>query len=204
MLKGYLASKGVTISERHLRSVVPQVAPSQHQQRQQGQVDRTNPRLYHADYFGEKLHMDQNEKLVMYGVTYVLARDGYSGKIVAGTVMSYKNNLIVYDKVYREAVLTYGLWDEIRVDFGREYYLVLYVQEGLREQRGSSEIAPYKQTTSRQNHVIERIWVELNTRVTYPLKRAIASMDNRGIVDMQSDTTKFCVSTILGRLAEIN
>ena len=136
MLKGYLASKGVTISERHLRSVVPQVAPSQHQQRQQGRVDRTNPRLYHADYFGEKLHMDQNEKLVMYGVTYVLARDGYSGEIVAGTVMSYKNNLIVYDKVYSEAVLTYGLWDEIRVDFGREYYLVLYVQEGLRELRG--------------------------------------------------------------------
>ena len=106
MLKGYLTSRRVSISERQLRSTVPQLAPMQHSQRQLGQVDRTNPRLYHAEYFGEKLHMDQNEKLVMYGITYVLARDGYSGKITAGAVMPRKNNLIIYDKVYRSTVLT--------------------------------------------------------------------------------------------------
>lgn len=53
--------------------------------------------------------MDQNEKLVMYGVTYELARDDYSGKITAGAVMPRNNNLIIYDKVYRSTVLTYGL-----------------------------------------------------------------------------------------------
>ena len=78
------------MSERHLRSAVHQVAPVQYNQRQLGQVNRTNPRLYHADYFGEKLHLDQNEKLAMYGVTYVLARDGYSGKITSGAVMHTK------------------------------------------------------------------------------------------------------------------
>ena len=35
--------------------------------------------------------MDQNEKLAMFGLTYVLAIDGYSGKIVrsSGTTFSY-------------------------------------------------------------------------------------------------------------------
>jgi hypothetical protein len=55
MLKGYMLSKGVAISERHLRSAIPQIAPLQHRQRQLGQVDRTNPHLYHADYYGETL-----------------------------------------------------------------------------------------------------------------------------------------------------
>ena len=34
--------------------------------------------------------MDQNEKLVHYGVTYMMARDGYSGKIVGVAVMPRK------------------------------------------------------------------------------------------------------------------
>jgi len=45
--------------------------------------------------------MDQNEKLVMFGVTHVLAVDGYSSKIVAWKSMPVKNNLIIYDSVYR-------------------------------------------------------------------------------------------------------
>ena len=71
-----------------------------------------------------KLHLDQNVKLVHYGVTYVLARDGYSGKIVAAAMMSRKNTMIIYEQVYRAAVLEYGLWDQLRVDYGREFYLV--------------------------------------------------------------------------------
>ena len=45
---------------------------------------------------GEKLHLDQNEKLVMFGVTHVAAIDGFSGKIVAFETMPIKNNLILY------------------------------------------------------------------------------------------------------------
>uniref|UniRef100_A0A1X7TBU0 Uncharacterized protein n=1 Tax=Amphimedon queenslandica TaxID=400682 RepID=A0A1X7TBU0_AMPQE len=33
--------------------------------------------------FGHKLHLDQKEKLVMFGVTHVLGVDGYSGLIVS-------------------------------------------------------------------------------------------------------------------------
>ena len=65
-----------------------------------------NPIPYNAQYFGHKLHMDQNEKIAMFGATHVLAVDGYSGKIVAWKSMPVKNmpvknNLIIYDSVYR-------------------------------------------------------------------------------------------------------
>ena len=48
---------------------------------------------YSADYFGHKVHVDQHEKLVMYGVTHVCSRDGYSGKVVGFITMPIKNNL---------------------------------------------------------------------------------------------------------------
>lgn len=50
---------------------------------------------------GHKLHLDQNEKLVMFGVTHVLAVDGYSSKIIANATMPVKNNLVIYEEVYR-------------------------------------------------------------------------------------------------------
>ena len=60
-----------------------------------------NPIPYHVEYFGHKLHMNQNEKLAMFGVTHVLAIDGYSGKIVGSFSMPVKNNLLIYEKMYR-------------------------------------------------------------------------------------------------------
>lgn len=56
---------------------------------------------YNAEYVGHKLHIDQNEKLVMFGVTHVMAIDGYSKKIVGHSTMPIKNNIIIYDEVYR-------------------------------------------------------------------------------------------------------
>ena len=52
-----------------------------------------NPFPYTADYFGHKVHLDENEKLVMYGVTHVCAKDGYSGKVVGFITMPVKNNV---------------------------------------------------------------------------------------------------------------
>lgn len=50
---------------------------------------------------GHKLHLDQNEKLNMYGVTHILAIDGYSKKIVSHTTIPVKNNQTIYEEVYR-------------------------------------------------------------------------------------------------------
>lgn len=90
------------------------------------------------------------------------------------------------------------------MDHGREFYLVLYIHEFLRlAGRGDPHIASYVQTTSTNNHITERIWVELNHRVTYPIKRVIVSMDDQGIVDMSCSITKFSVSTLLLRVCEV-
>ena len=122
MIQGYMIASGIHISGYRLRSSLPALAPQHHVMRQQDLIERTNPRLHTAHYFGHRLHIDQNEKLVMYGLTYVLARDGYSGKIVAGSVMNRKNNLIIYEDVYRAATLEFGLWEQVRVDFGKELF----------------------------------------------------------------------------------
>ena len=160
--------------------------------------------MYTARYFGHKLHLDQNEKLIHYGVTYVLARDGYSGKIVAGALMSIKNNSIIYEQVYRAATLEYGLWDQVRVDHGKEFYLTLYIHEQLRMAgRGATDIMPYMQTASTHNHIIERIWVEVNHRVTYPIKRVVVEMEEQGRINICSPATKYCVSVVLQSICKV-
>ena len=51
---------------------------------------------------------------------------------------------------YRNVVLEYGMWDQIRVDHGTEFYLTLHVQNKLKEYRGNTIRSPYIQTTSKQ------------------------------------------------------
>ena len=95
MLKGYMRSKGVQASEHTLRSILPSVTPQWFQGRQRNTQECTNPSLYVARYCGYKLRIDQNQKLVHYGVIYVLARDGFSGKLVSGAVITRKNNKVI-------------------------------------------------------------------------------------------------------------
>ncbi len=60
-----------------------------------------NPIPYQADYMGLKIHMDQNEKLAMFGVTHVVAIDSFSKKVVGHSTMPIKNNLVIYEDVFR-------------------------------------------------------------------------------------------------------
>ena len=50
----------------------------------------------------------------------------------------------------REMIVKYGLWDQVRVDHGKEFYLMLYVQEILAQFRTNTNRAPHLQSTSRQ------------------------------------------------------
>lgn len=101
MMKGYLNAQGINISEHRIASSLARVAPESYERRRHNVVDKTNPVPYTAHCFGHKIHFDQNEKLVMYGVTHVIAVDGYSAKIVGYTTLPIKNNLSIYGNVYR-------------------------------------------------------------------------------------------------------
>lgn len=46
----------------------------------------------------------------------------------------------------------YGIWDTIRVDKGREWFLMLFIQEKLSQYRNDVNRAPYLQTSSKQVH----------------------------------------------------
>ncbi|XP_020903739.1 uncharacterized protein LOC110242124 [Exaiptasia diaphana] len=100
MMKGYLKSKGMDASERRVGESLKRLNPTQNEERMMV-AKNLNPMPYVAEYFRHKLHMDQNEKLVMFGVTHVIARDGYSGKIVSHASMATKNNLLIYDQVFK-------------------------------------------------------------------------------------------------------
>ena len=47
------------------------------------------------------MHIDQNEKLIRFGVTHVAASDGYSGKLLGIISMPVKNSKTIYDQLYR-------------------------------------------------------------------------------------------------------
>ena len=65
MLTGYLRSKGTSIPENTAAKVMKKICPYHASERHFKAVRNLNPKPYHVDYFGKKLHVDQNEKLVM-------------------------------------------------------------------------------------------------------------------------------------------
>lgn len=56
---------------------------------------------------------------------------------------------------------------------------------------------------SLKNLGIERFWVEGNARVNYPIKNALRHMEQRGIIDMELEDTKFYVSSVTLRVARV-
>jgi len=99
-MKGLLAAKGVKTGQRQISAVLPAINPTYHHARQTRTARQINPTPYHASYFGHKLHVDQNEKLVMFGVTHICAIDGYSGKVFGFASMPVKNNTLESTSIY--------------------------------------------------------------------------------------------------------
>lgn len=98
---GLLASKGVKAGEKRVGESLKYVSPLYCLARKTSVARMTNPAIYRANYFGHKLHIDQNEKNILFGVTHICAVDGFSRKIVAFSTMPIKNNYQIYDTVYR-------------------------------------------------------------------------------------------------------
>lgn len=45
-----------------------------------------------------------------------------------------------------------------------------------------------------QNHRVERLWQEVNSRINYPIKACLVDMEEKGQVDTDDDVHKFCIS----------
>ncbi len=67
-MHGLLRAQGVRASQMRVAASLQRTHPFAHWQRQQNMDSLINPFPYSARYFGDKIHLDQNEKLVMYGV----------------------------------------------------------------------------------------------------------------------------------------
>ena len=77
-------------SEHRIAESLSRVAPIQHQQCLHSTHQLMNLIPYRVTAHGEKLHLDKNEKVVMYGMTHVVAIDGYSRKLVGFITLPVK------------------------------------------------------------------------------------------------------------------
>lgn len=54
-----------------------------------------------------------------------------------------------------------------------------------------------------QNHIVERIWPEVNNRVNYPIKAALLQMVDQEEINMDDSLVRYCVSNLAGQLCQI-
>ena len=117
MMKGYLTANGIYVAENRIGLSLKRIEPIYHFQRATLTEFQTNPRPYTASYFGNKIHVNQNEKMVMFGVTHVLAIDGYSGRIVSAALMPIKNCVYIYEHVYMYVTILIHKYPRYYINF---------------------------------------------------------------------------------------
>ena len=97
-----------------------------------------------------KLHIDQNEKMAMYGVTHMVVIDGFSRKIVGMITIPVKTPVTIYHTLMKPLLETEGLWQQVQVDHGTEFCLINTVQQHLAghpiQKNSSSSITKYLPT----------------------------------------------------------
>ena len=95
MMTGHIKhSTGLRLGVNKVGQALKRVNPQNRRERQTSTTRLLNPIPYYTEYFGHKLHLDQNEKLIRYGVTEVIAVDGYSSFLTAKAVVTLQNVII--------------------------------------------------------------------------------------------------------------
>ena len=190
------------VSQKKVSRALRNVAPVANEARARDLIDRTNPIPYYSPYFGYKCHLDQNEKIGQdYGCTHVVMIDGCS-RLVAGFVsLHVKNPILIYEFVFRQALCKYGIWEQVRTEHDCEFALVGFIQNVLSHYRLEGISTGYKQTTSTENNVAERFWPKVNSRINYPIKRAMNALRNTiqddDLFNLADPVFKYCVSWVM-------
>ena len=105
-----LAISSGIVSQRRIARSLKRLAPFAYKAWARDTFDRTNPIPYFAPYFSYKWHMDQNEKIAQeYDYTHVVLIDGCSRMICGYALMEVKNPILIYEYVFRPAILKFGL-----------------------------------------------------------------------------------------------
>ena len=91
------------------------------------------------------------------------------------------------------------MWDQVRLDHGMEFTLVNHVQQQLSVYRSNgSNRSPVVRSTSRNNHRVERLWVEVNHKINYPIKSVLTRMEAQDEINLGQEMIKYCVIVLGG------
>ena len=78
--------EGINVNEAKIGTILGEINPEAQTNKQNVASHALNPKVYNAEFFNDQIHSDRNEKLGMFGVAHVCARDGFCGKIVEHTI----------------------------------------------------------------------------------------------------------------------
>lgn len=96
-MTGLLSSCNIRVSQQRVRQLLIKMSPQYHSCRVVGAERHLNSIPYNADYFGQSSLWPK----WLYGVTHVIAVDGYSGMILGAATMLIKNCIEIYKSLFR-------------------------------------------------------------------------------------------------------
>ena len=70
------------------------------------------------------------------------------------------------------------------MDKGKEWVLLLFVQELLAGYRYNQDRPAHFKSASTENYTIERIWPEVNSRINYPIKNILVDLEEKELFDL--------------------
>ena len=100
-LRHQLNGTGIRVSQRRIARIQRQVALNACNASRRDLLNQMNPVPYRAPFFGHKAHMEQNEKMEMYGCTHVALIYGCSRYICRFITILTKNPILIYKYLFR-------------------------------------------------------------------------------------------------------